>query len=134
MEVSVSDIISSKSRGFTLVEVLISIVILAFLAIGILGMTTVTINSNSFIQHHTKAVQLAESGLEEMRRVDYVNQLSNYNGVIEDFGSIPNNPGFRRAFTVNYAADISTMTVSVTWRFRGVNSSPLVLTSMRVAP
>ncbi len=134
MEVSVSDINSSNSRGFTLVEVLISIVLLAFLAIGILGMTTVTINSNSFIQHHTKAVQLAESGLEEMRRVDYVNQLSAYNGVIEDFGSIPNYPGFRRVFTVDYAADISTLTVAVTWHFNRATSSPLVLTSLRVAP
>jgi len=134
MEVYVSDINSSKSRGFTLIEVLISIGLLAFLAVGILGMTTMSINSNSYVQHHTKAVQLAESGLEELRRVDYVNQLSAYNGVIQDFGSIPNYPGFRRAFTVDHAADISTMTVSVTWRVRGTTSFPLVLTSRRVAP
>ncbi len=87
-----SDIISSKSRGFTLVEVLISIALLTFLAVGILGMTTVTINSNSFIQHHTKAVQLAESGLEELRRVDYVDQLSAYNGVVDGFRLHPQLP------------------------------------------
>lgn len=129
-----SDMISSKSRGFTLVEVLISTALLAFLAVGILGMTTVTINSNSYVRNHTKAVQLAESGLEELRRVDYVNQLAAYNGVYEDFGSIPNYPGFSRTYTVNFAAGISTLAVSVSWRVRGTNSNPLVLTSLRVAP
>lgn len=125
---------SSKSRGFSLVEVLIATALLAFLAISILGMTTMNINSNSFIQHHTKAVQLAESGLEEMRRVDYVNQLPAYNGTVQDFGEIANYPEFRRTFQVDYQAAISTLRVSVVWRRRGANSSPLTLVTQRVAP
>ena len=125
---------SSRSRGFTLIEVLISTALLAFLAVGILGMTTMTINSNSFIQHHTKAVQLAESGMEEMRRVDYVNQLPAYDGVVQDFGTIPSYPEFRRTYEVDYAADISILRVRVSWRRRGVSSSPLTLVSQRVAP
>lgn len=125
---------SSSARGFTLIEVLIATALLAFLAISILGMTTMNINSNSFIQHHTKAVQLAESGLEEMRRVDYVNQLAAYDGLVQDFGTIPNYLQFRRTFEVGYAADISTLTVRVSWRRRGASSRPLTLVSQRVAP
>ena len=139
MEGSVYKKISNNARGFSFIEVLTAVVLFSFLVIGVLLMTTMNIKSNSYSQHHTKAVQLAESGLELLRRVDYNNELPNYDGATvplayNDFGTIPNYPEFRRQLLVNWDPVLSTLQVTVTWRSRGVNSFPIVLTTQRVAP
>ena len=131
--------ISNNVRGFSFIEVLTAVVLFSFLVIGVLLMTTMNIQSNSYSQHHTKAVQLAESGLELLRRVDYNNELPNYDGVTDplafnDFGTIANYPEFSRSLMVTWGTQLSTLRVTVTWRTRGVNSFPIVLTTQRVAP
>jgi Tfp pilus assembly protein PilV len=126
--------ISNDARGFSFIEVLTAVILFSFLVIGVLLMTTVNINSNAYTQHHTKAVQLAESGLELLRRVDYTADLAGYDGVEQGYGTIPNYLDFRRTFSVNYAVDISTLTVTVHWRVRSAESSPVVLVTRRVAP
>lgn len=126
--------ILNEQRGFSLVEVLIAITLFAFLVVGVLTMTTMGIRTNSWAQHHTKAVQLAESGLELLRRVNYTTELNDYNGDVEDYGTIPQYREYRREYTVNFAADISTIQVTINWRTRGAVSFPIVLTSQRVAP
>jgi Tfp pilus assembly protein PilV len=107
----------NDERAFSLLEVLVAMALFTFLVIGVLTMTTMGIRTNSYAQHHTKAVQLAESGLELLRRVNY--------------NTIPNYLEYRRSFTVNYALDISTLQVAVTWRNHGVESIPIVLTTQR---
>jgi hypothetical protein len=125
---------SNNSRGFSFVEVLTAVVLFTFLVIGVLMMTTVHINSNAYTQHHTKAVQLAESGLELLRRVNYTVALAAFNGVEQDYGTIPNYLDFRRTFAVNYGAEISTLTVTIHWRVRNSESSPVILSTQRVSP
>jgi hypothetical protein len=138
MEGSVYKKILNNARGFSFIEVLTAVVLFSFLVIGVLMMTTMNIQSNSYAQHHTKAVQLAESGLELLRRVDYNNELPNYDGVsalaFSDYGQIPNYPDFRRSLLVNWGTQISTLRVTVSWRVRGANSFPMVLSTQRVAP
>lgn len=130
--------ILNNARGFSFIEVLTATVLFTFLVVGILMMTTMNINSNSYTQHHTKAVQLAESGLELLRRVDYNTELANYDGVaaiaFSDYGQIPNYLDFRRTLLVTWGTQISTLQVTVTWRVRGATSVPMVLTTLRVAP
>jgi prepilin-type N-terminal cleavage/methylation domain-containing protein len=124
---------SNSQRGFTLLEILFASTIFTFLVIGVLSMTTMGVKTNSWAQHHTKAVQLAESGLELLRRVDYTTQLAGFDGVVNDYGTIPNYLEYRRSFQVDYAADISTIQVTITWRSQGANSFPVVLTTQRAA-
>jgi hypothetical protein len=101
----------------------------------VLTMTTMGIRTNSYTQHHTKAVQLAESGLELLRRVNYTTELGGFNGVVNDYGTIPQYGEFRRSFQVIYAPDISTLQVTITWRIKGgIDSFPIVLSTQRVAP
>lgn len=121
----------NDERAFSLLEVLVAMALFTFLVIGVLTMTTMGIRTNSYAQHHTKAVQLAESGLELLRRVNYTTELSGFNGVVNDYNTIPNYLEYRRSFTVNYALDISTLQVAVTWRNHGVESIPIVLTTQR---
>jgi prepilin-type N-terminal cleavage/methylation domain-containing protein len=125
---------SNSTQGFSLIEVLTALVLFTFLVIGTLLMTTVHINSNAYTQHHTKAVQLAESGLELLRRVDYTVQLAGFDGVEQGYGTIANYPDYRRSFAVNYGAEISTLTVSIRWRVLSAESNPVTLSTQRVAP
>jgi prepilin-type N-terminal cleavage/methylation domain-containing protein len=133
MEVYVSTKISNNKRGFSLLEVLMAITVFTFLVVGVLTMTTMGIKTNAYAQHHTKAVQLAESGLELLRRVDYNTELNGFNGVVNEYGTIPQYPDFRRSFQVTYAPDISTLQVTITWRSQGVASFPIVLRTQRAA-
>jgi prepilin-type N-terminal cleavage/methylation domain-containing protein len=133
MEVYVSKKFLNDQGGFSLLEVLMAITLFTFLVVGVLTMTTMGIKTNSYAQHHTKAVQLAESGLELLRRVNYVTELPTFNGVENDYGTIPQYPEFRRVFQVIYNADISTLRVTITWRNQGVESFPIVLTTQRAA-
>ena len=134
--------LSADNKGFSFIEVLTAVVLFSFLVIGVLMMTTMNIKSNSYTQHHTKAVQLAESGLEQMRRVDYTNDLPNYDGAsavsFNDFGSLPNYLEFRRVMQAQWLdplnPNLCTLRVTVTWRTQTANSFPLVLTTLRVAP
>ncbi|MBN2399546.1 MAG: prepilin-type N-terminal cleavage/methylation domain-containing protein [Candidatus Aminicenantes bacterium] len=120
-------------RAFSLIEVLMAISLFTFLVVGVLTMTTMGIKTNSYAQHHTKAVQLAESGLELLRRVDYATQLAAFDGVVNDYGTIPQYLEYRRSFQVTYAADISVLQVTVTWRTQRTVSFPIVLTTQRAA-
>lgn len=134
MEVYVSKKYFNNQRGFSLIEVLMAITLFTFLVVGVLTMTTMGIKTNAYAQHHTKAVQLAESGLELLRRVNYTTELSAFDSVAEDYGSIPQYREFRRSYQVTYDPAISTLQVTVTWRTQGAVSFPLVLTTQRVAP
>ncbi len=129
---------SDNVRGFSFVEVLVALVLFSFLVIGVLMMTSMNIKSNSYTQHHTKAVQLAESSLELLRRVDYTNELPNYDGVsaisFSDYGQIPNYPDFRRRLQVAWGAEMSTLVVTINWRTLKRDSPPMVLSTLRVAP
>jgi prepilin-type N-terminal cleavage/methylation domain-containing protein len=133
MEAYVSKKILNDDRAFSLIEVLMAITLFTFLVVGVLTMTSMGIKTNSYAQHHTKAVQLAESGLELLRRVNYTTELSAFDGVVNDYGTIPQYLEYRRSFRVVYAADISTLEVRITWRTQGAESFPIVLTTQRAA-
>jgi Tfp pilus assembly protein PilV len=133
MEVYVSKKCLNNERAFSLIEVLMAITLFTFLVVGVLTMTTMGIKTNAYAQHHTKAVQLAESGLELLRRVNYNTELAAFNGVENDYGTIPQYPEYRRTFLVTHGVDISTLQVTVTWRTQGVVSFPIVLTTQRAA-
>jgi prepilin-type N-terminal cleavage/methylation domain-containing protein len=118
------------SKGFSLIELLVAIGVFAFLVIGVLSMFGVQISSNSYLQHHTKALQLAEDGIELLNRVNYDDELADYDGVIET--EIPNYIGYQRQFTVDWDVDISAISVRVSWQKSGSLSNPIVLNSRRV--
>jgi prepilin-type N-terminal cleavage/methylation domain-containing protein len=135
MEGSVCKKTSNNARGFSFIEVLTAIVLFSFLVVGVLMMTTMNIKSNYYTQHHTKAVQLAESGLEFLRRINYDTELPAYaGGVTSGYGTLPNYLEFSRTLQADIGAGMSTLTVSVTWRSQGAESPPLVLTTMRIEP
>ena len=135
----------NNNRGFSLIEVLMAITLFAFLVVGVLTMTTMGIKTNSFAKHHTKAVQLAASSMEMMRRVDYNTVLPYFNGIsnivttpsgvtifpVSDYGSIPHYSEYRRVLLVTGNPDIRTLKATITWRSQGATSMPIVLIAQR---
>ncbi len=130
---------STDKTGFSLIEVLVAVTLLSFVAVGVMTMTTANVNFNSFTQHHTKAVQFAEDGLELLKRVDYNAQLPLYDGAsataVIDYGQDLNYPEYRRVLLVEWGMEISTLRSTVTWRSMGAaNTNPVELTTLRVRP
>jgi len=133
MEVSKLRANSVKAKGFSFIEVLAAVTIFSFVVVGVMLMTTMHIRTSSYAQHHTKAMQLAEDGMEMLKRLNYDAELINMDGVVNDFGTIANYPEFRRDFQVNWNTEISTLRVTVTWRSMARNPNPVVLVSLRTS-
>ena len=131
-ELKLKKILNNK-KGFTFIETLVSVTILSFIVIGVLTMTSVHIKMNSFALHHTKAVQLAEEGVEMLLRLDPTVLPGYYDpGQTENFGTIVKYPDYSRTITVNQIdMDNYRITCSVIWRSQRLNSKPLVLSMLR---
>ena len=59
--------ISNKSRGFTLIEILIALFILGFALLALAGLMVTTTRNNSFGGRMTEAATFAQSKLEELQ-------------------------------------------------------------------
>ncbi len=122
---------SNNKKGFTFIETLVSVTILSFVIIGVLTMTTVHIKMNSFALHHTKAVQLAEEGIEALLRIDPL-LLPGFGSKKEGFGDIEKYPDFSRTITVqNIDMDNYTIISSVIWKSQNIDSKPITFSVRR---
>lgn len=125
---------SMSYTGFTLIEVMISIVVLSIAVLGFSAMTLGTIRGLSFSDRLTTATTLAQTRMEELNNAPYADVIAD-NYPPEDFGDIAGYETFRRSVTVADAApevNTKTVTVNVWWRddagtTRNVNLSTLLL-------
>ena len=120
-----------NKNGFTLVEVLIALAILAIGLLALAGLQVVVIKGNAASKNLTSAVILAEAKMEELKGKGFRNLR---NDSFQD----PNNPIseigekggiFMRSWVIgNYlgSADMKEITVTLTWRDSlGEHSIPL---------
>src|ERR687895_2292838 len=63
----------SKTRGFTLIEVLVTAVLLTVGLLGTLGLTTGVIRGNFFSKNITSATAIGQTQLEAVQNRGYVN-------------------------------------------------------------
>lgn len=129
-------VLQRKDKGFTLLEVMISMV---FLVIGILGIVSLHFASsaaNRMSHSITTAVVMAEEKIEELKRAGYSSpELADTDGMKTDIGTNieenrkfftepdhnddSRNPGFVRVWNVadNMPdSDVKTVTVIVGWQ------------------
>jgi prepilin-type N-terminal cleavage/methylation domain-containing protein len=62
---------SMRTRGFTLIEVLIALVILSICLLGMAGLMAATTKNNSNGSHLTEAATLAQDKLEQLRATPF---------------------------------------------------------------
>ncbi|MCK5580670.1 MAG: prepilin-type N-terminal cleavage/methylation domain-containing protein [Candidatus Omnitrophica bacterium] len=109
----------SHQTGFTLLEVLITIVLLVVGLVSVLEVFSVGIFADADVENHTTALYLAQEKMEE------VHSASSY-AAIDDFASARTNLGgdfadFDREVTVS--GDPRQVNVIVAWDVKGVDQS-----------
>jgi prepilin-type N-terminal cleavage/methylation domain-containing protein len=107
-----------KTLGFTLIEVLTALTILAIAMLGIIPMVVSTIRANTFGSKMSRATELAQDKLEEIRRMEFNNPDINVGtSPLETIETI-----YQRQYTVSLVGgntDIKSISISVDWRDAG---------------
>jgi type IV pilus assembly protein PilV len=123
--------IGKNKKGFSLIEVLIGLVVLAFGLLSIAAMQIVSIKGGYFSNNITRATVLAQNRLEDLKLLAF-NQNSTdpaLSGGEHNDGAIPNSV-FTRNYTVqDTAPTLKTITVTVRWVDRGDHN--ISLSTMR---
>lgn len=107
----------SRCEGFTLIEVMIAVVILAAGILALATMQIVSIRSNAFSTEMTYATMLAQSQFEQFRNIDY-------DSVVTDSDVIPASETSKGIpYTVQWTVndddpttDMKTIDLNVLWQ------------------
>ena len=100
-----------NKKGFTLIEVLIGLTILAVGLLVIAGMQMTSIKGGSFSHHVSQATILAQDKIEELKNLPYSMLTS------QDYATVPDTVFSRKYDVVEDPGNsIKTITVTVKWR------------------
>lgn len=111
-----------KSKGFTLIEVLIALVILSVAFLGLAGLMVQTTKNNSFGGRMTEAATFAQDKLEELRAVSWVTITP---GSDRKTGSAIGTD-YARAWNVATNGNLKTITVTINWNDKTNHSISLL--------
>jgi type IV pilus assembly protein PilV len=112
-----------RNRGFTLLEVLITMVILSVGLLALAGLMACTTRNNSFGGHMTEGAILVQDKLEELRATlwDIIPDGTRSDNSTSSTGIL-----FTRRWTVVTNGNMKTVTLSVSWNDRIDHSVSLV--------
>jgi type IV pilus assembly protein PilV len=123
---------SSRSKGFSLIEMLIALIILSISLLGLAGLMVTTTKNNSFGSHMTEGATFAQDKLEELRTTQWAlivpntattDQKTGSTGIVytRSWLAVPNNP----------APDdtLKAITITVSWN-DGINRSIRLLSAI----
>ncbi len=106
---------SGRDAGFTLIEVLVGLVILAIGLLAIAGMQLTSVKGNFFSSNLTQASVLAQDRLEVLRSLAWGH--ADLTGGTHNEGTIPNTI-FTREYTVAVIPGTTMLDITVTVRWR----------------
>ena len=117
---------SKISKGFSLVEVLVALVILSISLLALAGLMVQSTKNSSWGSHLTEAATLAQDRLEALRAVRPQTDIPE--GMNNDQVTAASGIVYTRTWTVttNAAGTLRTITISITWS----DSVPHTLTIM----
>jgi type IV pilus assembly protein PilV len=102
----------SRERGFTLIEIMVSMVLAAIAIVGILGLYMTQTKAAGFSRHSTEASVLAQDMIEKLRTTGAASNQSGTNAGINERGLTGGI--FTRTWT-EALSTFATITVTVTW-------------------
>ena len=106
---------TGKEKGFTLVEVLIAVMVLAVAFLAMYQMQAMAVRGNETANQVTIATMLAQDKMEEIKNTNY-DDVTNLNFPTENYGMVPNFPQFRREVAVTENGRVKTVRVTVLWK------------------
>ena len=98
-----------EEKGFTLLEVMISLLILAVVLLGVTALATTSVKVNSNANHLTWAYQTAQADLETLRRLSW-GSISNGSRTATRKGV-----AFTSTWAVATVGNIKNVSLSVAW-------------------
>ncbi|MGH7824606.1 MAG: type IV pilus modification PilV family protein [Candidatus Binatia bacterium] len=106
-----------SQQGFTLLELLITLVVLTIGLLGTAGLTTGIIRGNFFAKNITSATVVAQTQLEAIQRAGYAGAVINdVSGPFKSADTVSmSGMNFSRTTAITTASNMRTVTVTVTW-------------------
>lgn len=104
-------------HGFTLLELLVTVLILTIGLLGTAGLTAGIIRGNSFSKNITSATAVAQTQLEAIQRAGYAAAVINdVSGPFKSSDSASmSGMTFTRVTAISTASNMKTITVTVSW-------------------
>ena len=122
-----------RQAGFTLIEIFIAILLLTVGLLGTAALTTGVVRGNIGSRNMTSATAIAETCLEENRRVGYANAGTvptggTNNCVTGNTTVVSGGVSFTRNLSIDSSvSNIKTLTVTVSWSEGAVGSKSITL-------
>lgn len=104
----------SKERGFTLVEVLVSLVILTFGLAALVSMAGTGTKATAYTRHAGEASVVGQDKLEQLR-VIAPSALVSGTDTCDAHAFVSATGMYTRAWTVSWTGTLATLVVTVTW-------------------
>ena len=120
----------NNNRGLTLIEILITTVLLSVAFLGMSAMTVTSTRGLAFSDHLTTGVTLAKTRIEELEHADYAAVIA-ANYPRESYGSMAGYTPFQRDVVIvdnTPEANMKRVTVTVSWGERGEMKSVVLST------
>ena len=96
-------------KGFTLLEVMISVIILSVALLALAGLQIISIRGNSFGGTMTEAITFARDKVEDMKQDDWDNVVSGSDT------QVARGISYARNWQVQTSANTKQLTVTVSW-------------------
>lgn len=103
-----------RAGGFTLMEVLVALGVMAVGMIGILALQKGAATASGYSRRASEAAILGEDKLEELRTKPIAALIGDSDTVDAAGVETPDGP-FTRTWDINWVDDLGTLVVSVTW-------------------
>jgi len=116
-----------NQKGFTLIEVLIGLLILAVGLLGVAGMQLLSVRGNSSSNHLTQASYVAQERLEFLRGLSLTEAALSTGSPHSEGTTTISGTAFVRSYTVASEGSLKRITYTVTWN-DGVNHSVTFVT------
>lgn len=110
-----------RTRGFTLIEVLIALFILSFVLLGMSSMVFSVIRGTGQSKEMSTADTLVQEKMEELKNTAYTALASSSVDESRSRGGVT----YARGWTVSMSGNIKTITVTVNWTDRVARSVTL---------